>query len=80
MPAPTEHRMAHLRSQRQGEREDDITPRQQRPAGPLSAVGSGNVELPPGLMKEGGSRGPRSAAHFATPMSRFGGRAGGDAA
>jgi hypothetical protein len=80
MPVPNERRTAGLRSQRQGSAPEDTTPKQQRRAGPLSAVGSGNVEVAPGAGPQEGRRGERSARLFAGPMARFGGKAGGDAA
>jgi hypothetical protein len=80
MPVPNERRTAGLRAQRQGERADDVTPKQQRRAGPLSAVGSGNTEVAPGNYAQQGSRASRSAALFGDVMRRYGGPAGGSAA
>jgi hypothetical protein len=65
---------ASLRRQNQGNRADDITPRPQRRGGPTMQVpGEGQVKLAPGQLNEGGTRGARSAAHFAAPMRRYGG-------
>jgi hypothetical protein len=86
MPTPRENRTAGLREQRQNEgagqgrrraAADDGEVRVQslRRAGPLSAVGSGGVELPPGAGCEHGAE--RSARKFGNVMSRFGGPAGG---
>jgi hypothetical protein len=85
MPAPPNNRIAHLRSQRQGSFSEpanggEVTVKQQRRAGPLSAVGSGNTEVAPGNYGQQGSRASRSAALFGDVMSRYGGRAGGTAA
>jgi hypothetical protein len=53
---------------------------QQRPAGALSAVGSGNVEVPPGAGLDQGTRAARSARLFGDIMRRYGGAAGGSSA
>jgi hypothetical protein len=65
-----------LRGQNQGNRPDDLEVRQQRRGGPTMQVpGEGGVASPPGAMNEAGTRGARSAAHFAEPMRRYGGPA-----
>jgi hypothetical protein len=82
MPTPNENRAAGLRAQRQGagREAEAVDVRQQRPAGKLSAVGSGNVEIAPGSGNEQGTRAARSARQFGDVMRRFGGAAGGSSA
>lgn len=81
MPVPREQRSRGLRNQHQGIKPGDdvgeVTVTTQRPAGgPLSAVGNGGVNSPPGRGRQTGGRSERSASRFAEPMRRYGGPGG----
>ncbi len=77
MPRPREQRSKGLRDQYQGANRpgaDEVNVSPQRPqGGPLSAVGDGNVNAPPGRHRQTGGRSERSASRYAEVMSRFGG-------
>jgi hypothetical protein len=90
MPVPRRDFAANLRRQNQGagnatdarearaegRRPGDVEICQLRRGGPtMSVPGEGGVADAPGAKREQGTRAARSAAHYATPMVRYGGRA-----
>lgn len=53
---------------------EEVEVRQQRTGGPsMVAPGEGGVKLPPGALREQGTRAARSAALFGDVMRRYGG-------